>query len=391
MLKQLCFIIFWNFLPISHSGDIHEDKFFCAKSEPSTTRILVLSPYDKYLSVQALSNITGKILPPNSDKIYSFPLTLSGFVKDNERQANQCLTLIELPEIFDNLDMLQVTNQLKKKCFDHVLLVIDTRKRRQEAEKIIMSLYQLLELIYGAKFVKSTKVLFMTRAKVTVKIEQKSRKLLQKLFEKYNFLPPSLLLNSPTDANSKLAPFLRATPNTTMSELGADCYGSDCLETPTGFYSGQIPWIGHPNKIIIPATAKFAEFSCFVANPSQNLTAKSTDANSAEISVKSTRILSGDIKQVKFSVNSPKFGANVSCVSSLAGVQSLNSLEILEAGANSWAEWAEWSKCDGEPQKSRVWRSRSRLSSQGRTQVQERFCRCSDLKDLPRPRYLFTV
>ena len=37
----------------------------------------------------------------NSDKIYNFPVTISGLLND------QCVTLIESPDVFDNNDILR--------------------------------------------------------------------------------------------------------------------------------------------------------------------------------------------------------------------------------------------------------------------------------------------
>ena len=56
-------------------------------------------------------------------KIYDFPLTLSGFAKNTE----SCLTFIELPEIFDNQDIISSTEHVKNRCFDRIVVHIDAR------------------------------------------------------------------------------------------------------------------------------------------------------------------------------------------------------------------------------------------------------------------------
>ena len=56
-------------------------------------------------------------------KIYDFPLTLSGFTQNTE----SCLTFIELPEIFDNQDIISTTEHVKNRCFDRVVVHIDAR------------------------------------------------------------------------------------------------------------------------------------------------------------------------------------------------------------------------------------------------------------------------
>ena len=56
-------------------------------------------------------------------KIYDFPLTLSGFTQNTE----SCLTFIELPEIFDNQDIISTTEHVKNRCFDRIIVHIDAR------------------------------------------------------------------------------------------------------------------------------------------------------------------------------------------------------------------------------------------------------------------------
>ena len=64
------------------------------------------------------------------------------------------------------------------------------------------------------------------------------------------------------------------------------------------------------------------------------------------------------------------------------GIESSNVLEISES-QETWTKWTPWSKCTNV-QIEKV--TRSRNSSSGQTEKQNRFCRCSDLKELPRPR-----
>ena len=56
-------------------------------------------------------------------KIYDFALTLSGFTRNTE----SCLTFIELPEIFDNQDIISTTEHVKNRCFDRIIVHIDAR------------------------------------------------------------------------------------------------------------------------------------------------------------------------------------------------------------------------------------------------------------------------
>ena len=67
------------------------------------------------------------------------------------------------------------------------------------------------------------------------------------------------------------------------------------------------------------------------------------------------------------------------------GVDSLNFLELTESPADDiMGEWSSWTSCQ-VVQKDRVSRTRSTLNF-NREDVQSRYCRCSDLAQLPRPR-----
>ena len=83
----------------SASSDIYEEKYFCvSENQPSSLKYLIFSPNRKYLAPHVLTNLTGKV-NVISDKIDNFPLTISGLLHD------QCVSLIELPELFDNKDI----------------------------------------------------------------------------------------------------------------------------------------------------------------------------------------------------------------------------------------------------------------------------------------------
>ena len=101
--KILIFIIICQFLYFNgaSSSDIYEEKYFCvSENQPSSLKYLIFSPNRKYLAPHVLMNLTGKV-NVISDKINNFPLTISGLLHD------QCVTLIELPEMFDNIDILK--------------------------------------------------------------------------------------------------------------------------------------------------------------------------------------------------------------------------------------------------------------------------------------------
>ena len=99
-LSNILFFIIICFNGAS-SSDIYEEKYFCvSENQPSSLKYLIFSPNRKYLAPHVLMNLTGKV-NVISDKINNFPLTISGLLHD------QCVTLIELPELFDNIDILK--------------------------------------------------------------------------------------------------------------------------------------------------------------------------------------------------------------------------------------------------------------------------------------------
>ena len=162
---------------------MHQDKYHCATQDhPSETRILILSLNDKYLSLEFLQNITSRVLPENSEKSRSYPIIFSGFVKNSQN----CVSFIELPELYDNLEILTAMEYLKTKCFDRSSLIIDARLTRPTEEKIILmvSLLQLMDLAYGPKFFKTLSVVVLIRRKSTIRIKKQSENFVQNIFKK---------------------------------------------------------------------------------------------------------------------------------------------------------------------------------------------------------------
>lgn len=82
--KMLIFLAtFSAFFCIISSSEIHDEKYFCgSKNVPSTSRILVLSPNDKFLSAFVLQNITGK-LQTSENKIGKETKYFSSFQMEN--------------------------------------------------------------------------------------------------------------------------------------------------------------------------------------------------------------------------------------------------------------------------------------------------------------------
>ena len=91
----------------------------------------------------------------------------------------------------------------------------------------------------------------------------------------------------------------------------------------------------------------------------------------------------GDIKVARFVItkSSNLQGQNLSC--SADTTESPNVVEILPAKHSETylvGQWGNWSVCEEE----KVYRSR--FTNYGESVQQERYCRCTDFKELPSPR-----
>ena len=95
------------------------------------------------------------------------------------------MTFIEVPIVFENQDILEVTDHLKKRCFDKSLLFIDARfaKTQKEEVHLLTAQLQLLDLAYGPKFIKSLGVFILTRKKVTQRSILGSKKFVGGIFQ----------------------------------------------------------------------------------------------------------------------------------------------------------------------------------------------------------------
>ena len=95
------------------------------------------------------------------------------------------MTFIELPVVFENQDILEVTDHLKKRCFDKSLLFIDARfaKTQKEELQLLTAQLQLLDLAYGPKFINSLGVFILTRKKVTQRSILGSQKYVKTIFQ----------------------------------------------------------------------------------------------------------------------------------------------------------------------------------------------------------------
>jgi hypothetical protein len=197
-----------------------------------------------------------------------------------------------------------------------------------------------------------------------------------------------LLVSIDNIARRAIDKFLDAIP-----AIGADpdrCQGSDCLAQPVGFYHGSLPWLGQPLKINVDQQVISVKIQCFVTNPTVDLTLMKNGRkiilqdHEFKVSVE----VVNDIKKAEFEIFQPfsdKIG-KFYCVNSQDGIESVNFVEINQNQQNHpvWSDWSAWSKCDNVGVDQVI---RSRNSSIRQNDTQTKFCQCSDLKELPRPRY----
>ena len=80
-----------------------------------------------------------------------------------------------------------LSDAIKKRCFDKSILYIDTRfeKPSKELLQILGSNLQLMELSYGQKFLKSLSVLIIVDKEITQKLKQKSEKYVNYILKDY--------------------------------------------------------------------------------------------------------------------------------------------------------------------------------------------------------------
>lgn len=96
----------------------------------------------------------------------------------------------------------------------------------------------------------------------------------------------------------------------------------------------------------------------------------------------------GDIHVARFVLENPKqyYGQKFYCYES-NGFTSPNDVSIQKASGNDYfvGEWSEWAGCTDVKHKT----NRTRTKGNGEKIFQKRYCRCSDLKELPSPRYTY--
>lgn len=189
------------------------------------------------------------------------------------------------------------------------------------------------------------------------------------------------------DPRSKFHEFLST--QSSMSNNGDECVGSNCLAI-NGFYAASIPWLGHPeSKIIVSTQIQTLDIICFMSSSEDLDLNLVNEAGKVMTDIEKDVIFnSADIKKAVFKIQNPleNLQGKYYCQNS-QGLESLNFVEIIKGvdlDQQIWTTWSSWSQCQ-KVQEEKISRSRQNLNS-NQLQVQKRFCRCSDLKELPRPR-----
>ena len=97
----------------------------------------------------------------------------------------------------------------------------------------------------------------------------------------------------------------------------------------------------------------------------------------------------GDIKVARFVLRNPQQfdGESFFCQGS-NGLSSPNEAVIEKVYDKEYftSEWSEWSKCNDIKNNELAFRTRRKAN--GEVPLQSRYCRCSDLKELPSPRFV---
>ena len=190
-----------------------------------------------------------------------------------------------------------------------------------------------------------------------------------------------------------------------------ECQGSKCLQNRDrdGFFKpGNTPWIGYPTsiKVYIFQGNQFislhklsfqvgqdtqeVNISCYIYHKGyiqMTLTQITDYDDGIELSAKEVSEVMGDIKVATFVLQNPKqyYGQSFYC-SANNDLSSPNEALIQQASGQDYyiSEWSEWTKCDDVKNKELVFRNRRK--GNGKEALQSRYCRCSDLKELPSPR-----
>ena len=107
--------------------------------------------------------------------------------KSNRKFDRIDLDFFPNPVVWIDSYLTNLSDAIKKRCFDKSILYIDTRfeKPSKELLQILGSNLQLMELSYGQKFLKSLSILIIVDEEITQKLRRKSEKYVQYILKDY--------------------------------------------------------------------------------------------------------------------------------------------------------------------------------------------------------------
>ncbi len=359
--------------------------------------VLVLSPGPKNIPLTLIDG-TG---PMPQNKTHSYPMTFSGYLA-----GQTCTKVIELPEMFTDKEMVENLIWLQKRCFKKVLIHLskdeDWAGERMEAFRSFLKLFLTT---YGDWILNNIKVvIFDEPSSITPNIRDGLKNFFSPLISGDLFRPNSMFVGRPDQSAQEFRKFVQA-----INPMR--CNGQGCIRGQ-GFMQNT-PWIGHPSSFEITKSMKKVEVRCFSKSQSNGhsvtLVKKDEgssssnpfgnsggwgddsmenvdDAVAANFDKKSS--IESKVLVTVFTIRDPlNHLGEYFCQSSEGGkVKSKYALELKQSTQQShWSEWSEWSKCEDKSMVGQAKVSRTR-EKQSEKQSQQRFCRCSDLKELPRPR-----
>ena len=142
-----------------------------------------------------------------------------------------------------------------------------------------------------------------------------------------------------------------------------------------------------PNKILVPEVTNEVTINCYSLNMKTNLHLEKSNQTAIEAYLPNETIkLHDNLLKSVFKIRNPTENiGKYRCISEEN--TSMYPTEILLTSEPKWSKWTEWSSCfDPKNDVGSVLVNRSRTRNVQDVETEQRYCRCSDLADLPRPR-----
>lgn len=363
-----------------------KQQFQCSTNAPATQKVLVLSPASKNLPLEWFED-----LPlVTQDKRANYPLTFSAIISNH---PETCLSFIELPQMYNDGEILSSMKWLLKRCFNKVIIHLPRSLDWQGTDvSIFVSFMRLFIATYGQRFSSKMGVVVVednVAGQITMS-ESDFEEHLNQFASLLNLQKPPITFIAPLKTSS--SEFLQFF-NGLDSEV--ICKAEECLDNNKGFFmrnrdkSGKgLPWLGYP-AVVEFNEGQTAEISCYSNDLNKDLELATDDEDDlfggggqqVQYNNKKT-VKVNKLQKTTFTIKYREDRVGFYTCRNGNG-KSLHSVE-LKYQEDIWSQWSEWSKCDQQKVGiDKVRRSRKLL---GEVQSQDRYCRCSDLQEMPRPR-----